>query len=145
MKNLAGKVAFVTGAAASRGMGHAIALRLAQEGANVVISDKFSAPKSLFPGDENWGGLDQEVKEIEALGSEGLAVLMDICNFQDIESAVAKTLEKFGRIDILVHAAAIRGPVGVPVVDLSEKDIRSIIETDLTASCLVAREWQAYG
>ena len=55
-KSLAGKVAFVTGAAAKRGMGRAIALRLAKEGAKVTVADKYPAPKSLFPGDEGWRG-----------------------------------------------------------------------------------------
>jgi NAD(P)-dependent dehydrogenase (short-subunit alcohol dehydrogenase family) len=139
MKNLEGKVAFITGAAAKRGIAHAIALRLAREGANVVITDKVAAPRSMFPGDENWGGLDEEVTEIKALGSDVLAMTMDICVSQEIDNAVAKTLDKFGKIDILVHAAAIRGPVGVPVVDLSEKDIRDVIDVDLVGSFLIAR------
>ena len=67
MNSLDGKVAMITGAASKRGMGHAIALKFAKEGADVVITDKFAAPKSLFPGDEKWGGLDEIVSEIEAL------------------------------------------------------------------------------
>ena len=62
---LSGKVAFVTGAAAKRGMGRAVALRLAQEGADVMVTDKFAAPKSAWAGDENWKGLEDVVKEIE--------------------------------------------------------------------------------
>ena len=65
---LSGKVAFVTGAAAKRGMGRAVALRLAQEGADVMVTDKFAAPKSAWAGDENWKGLEDVVKEIEGLG-----------------------------------------------------------------------------
>ncbi len=68
MDELAGKVAIVTGTASKRGMGHAIALRLAKEGADLVVMDKYAAPKSMFPGDEGWRGLDEEVEEIEALG-----------------------------------------------------------------------------
>jgi NAD(P)-dependent dehydrogenase (short-subunit alcohol dehydrogenase family) len=139
MNRLEGKVALVTGAASKRGMGHAIALRLAREGANIVIVDKYAAPRSLFPGDEGWGGLDAEVAEIEALGGEAMAIVVDISNSQEIDAAVAKTLERFGRIDILVHCAAIRGPVGVPVVDLSEKDIRAIIDVDLVGTFLISK------
>jgi NAD(P)-dependent dehydrogenase (short-subunit alcohol dehydrogenase family) len=139
MSSLSGKVAFITGAGSKRGMGHAIALKFAREGADIVITDKFAAPKSIFPGDVGWGGLDEEVKEINALGRQSLALIMDINVSQDIDKAVAKSLEKFGKIDILVHAAAIRGPVGVPVVDLSEKDIRTIIDIDLVASFLVCK------
>jgi NAD(P)-dependent dehydrogenase (short-subunit alcohol dehydrogenase family) len=127
MSSLEGKVAMVTGAASKRGMGHATALKLAREGADVVVTDKFDVPKSLFPGDEGWGGLDTIVAEIKALGRQALAATVDISVSQEIDTVLEKTLEKFGKIDILVHAAAIRGPVGVPVVDLSEQDIRAVI------------------
>jgi meso-butanediol dehydrogenase/(S,S)-butanediol dehydrogenase/diacetyl reductase len=139
MSSLKGKVAMITGAGSKRGMGRAIALRLAKEGANVVITDKYEAPKSMFPGDETWGGLTEEANEIKALGRDALAMTMDISSSQDIDNAVARTMAKFGRIDIFVHAAAIRGPVGVNLIDLSEKDIRAIIDVDLTASFLVCK------
>ena len=139
MSILKGKVAMVTGAASKRGMGHAIALRLAKEGADVIVTDKFAAPKSLFPGDEGWGGLNEIVNEIEAMGRKALAVTMDVNDSQEINAVVAKTLKQFGKIDILVHAAAIRGPVGVPVVDLAEKDIRAIMDVDLVGSFLICK------
>ncbi|MHB8105453.1 MAG: SDR family NAD(P)-dependent oxidoreductase, partial [Dehalococcoidales bacterium] len=128
MSSLKGKVAMVTGAASKRGMGHATALKLAKEGANVIVADKFAAPKSMFPGDEGWGGLDDIVKEVEGLGGKSMAVTLDINVSKEIDDAMEKILKKFGRLDILVHAAAIRGPVGVNVVDLTEKDIRTIID-----------------
>jgi NAD(P)-dependent dehydrogenase (short-subunit alcohol dehydrogenase family) len=139
MSSLKGKVAIVTGAGSKRGMGHAIALKFANEGADVVVIDKFAAPKSMFPGDENWGGLDEIVSEIEALGRKAMAATVDINVSKENEGIVAKTLEKFGKIDILVHAAAIRGPVGVPIIDLSEKDIRNIIDIDLVGSFLICK------
>jgi len=139
MNSLKGKVAMVTGAASKRGMGHATALKLAQEGANIIVADKFAAPKSMFPGDEGWGGLDEIVKEVEALGRKGMALTLDINVNKEIDVAMDKVLKKFGRLDILVHAAAIRGPVGVNVVDLSEKDIRSIIDIDLVGSFLICK------
>jgi NAD(P)-dependent dehydrogenase (short-subunit alcohol dehydrogenase family) len=139
MSSLKGKVALVTGAASKRGMGHAIALRLAKEGADVIVADKLPTPKSMFPGDEGWGGLDEIEKEIEGLGRKGLAVTMDINVSKEINAAMEKALKKFGKIDILVHAAAIRGPVGVNVIDLEEKDIRAIIDVDLVGSFLVCK------
>lgn len=139
MSNFTGKVAMVTGAASKRGMGHAIALRLAKEGADVVVMDKIAAPKSLFPGDEGWGGLDAIVGEIEAMGRKALAITMDISVSKEVDDSVAQTLKNFGKIDMLVHAAAIRGPVGVPVVDLSEQDIRAIIDVDLVGSFLICK------
>ncbi len=139
MSSLNGKVAMVTGAASKRGMGHAIALRLAGEGADVVVVDKFATPKSMFPGDEGWGGLDEIVKEIDATGRQAMALTMDINVSQEIDAGMDKVLKKFGKADILVHAAAIRGPVGVPIVDLSEKDIRAIIDVDLVGSFLICK------
>jgi len=139
MSSLKGKVALVTGAASKRGMGHAVAARLAREGADVVVADKFAAPRSLFPGDESWGGLDEIVKEIKSAGGQGLAVTLDINVVREIDAALEKILMKFGRIDILVHAAAIRGPVGFNVVDLPEKDIRSIIDVDLVGAFLICK------
>jgi NAD(P)-dependent dehydrogenase (short-subunit alcohol dehydrogenase family) len=139
MSSLEGKTALVTGAASKRGMGHAVAIKLAKEGADVIVADKFAAPKSMFPGDENWGGLDEIVKEISAMGRKGLAVTLDINVNREIDAAMDKILKQFGKLDILVHAAAIRGPVGVPIVDLSEKDIRAIIDVDLVASFLVCK------
>ena len=139
MMSLEGKVALITGAGSKRGMGHAIALKLASEGADIIITDKYAVPKSMFPGDETWGGLNAEVAEIKALGRDTLALTMDVSNSQEIDEAVAKSLEKFGKIDIMVHAAGIRGPVGIPVVDLSEKDIRAVIDIDLVASFLLCK------
>ena len=139
MSSLKGKVALVTGAAAKRGMGHAIALRMAKEGADVVIADKFPKPTSMFPGDENWGGLDEIVQEVEALGQKALALTMDIADSKSIDEGMNKALKKFGGVDILIHAAAIRGPVGVNLIDLPEKDIRSVIDIDLTGAFLICK------
>jgi NAD(P)-dependent dehydrogenase (short-subunit alcohol dehydrogenase family) len=136
---LKGKVALVTGAASKRGMGHAIALKLAGEGANVVVADKFASPKSFFPGDEGWGGLDAEVSEIKALGRDAMSTVLDVANSLDVDRVVANVVQKMGKIDILVHCAAIRGPVGVPVVDLDEKDWRNIVDIDLTGAYLVSK------
>ncbi|MFA5308502.1 MAG: SDR family oxidoreductase [Dehalococcoidales bacterium] len=139
MSSLQGKTALVTGAASKRGMGHAIAIKLAKEGADVIVADKFATPKSMFPGDEKWGGLEEIVREIKALGRKGLALTLDINVNREIEAAMGKILEQFGRLDILVHAAAIRGPVGVNVIDLAEKDIRSVIDIDLVGAFLVCK------
>ena len=139
MNSLKDKVALITGAASKRGMGHAIALRLAGEGANVVVVDKFAAPRSLFPGDEGWGGLNAVIAEIESLGKEALAVVADINNSQEVEAAIAKVLERFGKIDILVHCAAIRGPVTTPIVELAEGDWRKVLDINLTGAFLISK------
>lgn len=139
MNSLESKVALVTGAASKRGMGHAIALRLAGEGANIVVIDKFDNPRSLFPGDENWGGLNEIVTEVESLGGKALAVTADISKSQDIDDIIAKTEKKFGKIDILVHCAAIRGSTTTPLVEIDEKDWKAMMDVNLTGSFLLAK------
>ncbi len=134
-----GKVAFVTGAAAKRGMGHAIALRLAREGADVVVNDKFAAPKSMWQGDENWRGLDDVVAEIEAMGRQSLAVVAGVEDSKGMEAAVKAALDKFNRIDILVNCAGIRGPVGVPVVEGDEADWRQLFEVNSIGPFVVSK------
>ena len=139
MKSLMGKVALVTGAASKRGMGRAVAVRLAGEGANVVILDKYAAPKSIWPGDEGWGGLDAVAGEIQALGREALAIVADVSSSQEVDRAVAKALEKFGKIDILVHCGGIRGSMSTPILELAEKDWKTILDVNLTGSFLISK------
>jgi NAD(P)-dependent dehydrogenase (short-subunit alcohol dehydrogenase family) len=139
MSDLKGKVAFVTGTASKRGMGHAIALRLAKEGADVIVVDKFAAPKSMFPGDEGWKGLDAEVDEIKALGRKSMAVVMDVAKAADVDAAVADSIAKMGKIDILVHCAAVRGPVGTPLVDHTEKDWQDCMNINVIGTFLLSK------
>jgi len=134
-----GKKAFVTGAGTKRGMGRAIALRLASAGADVAILDKYAAPRSNFPGDEAWGGLSEEVEEIKALGVDGLAITADIASSSECSEAVARVLDRFKAIDLFVHAAAIRGPVNVPVVDYTEKDWKDQMDVNLTGSFFITK------
>jgi NAD(P)-dependent dehydrogenase (short-subunit alcohol dehydrogenase family) len=139
MSSLEGKVALVTGTASKRGMGRAVALRLAREGADVIVTDKFPAPKSLFPGDEGWRGLDAEVEEIRALDRKAMSVVLDVANGQEVDAAVAKTIENFGKIDILVHCAAVRGPVGTPLVDHTEKDWRDCLDVNVMGTFFLSK------
>jgi len=139
MGSLNGKVALVTGAASKRGMGHAVALRLAKEGADVAVLDKYAAPQSIWPGDEGWGGLNAVVEEVKALGKKGLALVADVSSGKEVDDAVAKTLAKFKKIDVLVHCGGIRGAMTKPIVDLSEEEWRAIIDINLTGSFLIAK------
>jgi meso-butanediol dehydrogenase / (S,S)-butanediol dehydrogenase / diacetyl reductase len=137
--SLSGKVAFVTGAAAKRGMGRAVALRMAMEGADVVVTDKFAAPKSAWAGDEDWKGLDDVVKEIEALGRKGLAAVAGVEDTKEVDAAVKAAIDKFGRIDILVNCAGTRGPVGVSIVDGDEKDWRLMFDVNSLGTMIVSK------
>jgi meso-butanediol dehydrogenase / (S,S)-butanediol dehydrogenase / diacetyl reductase len=139
MNSLKGKVALVTGAGSKKGMGRAVAVQLAADGADVVIVDKFAAPKSIWPGDEGWKGLDAVAEEIEAQGRKTLAIVADVSVGEDVDAVVAKTLEKFGKIDILVHCVGVRGPVPVPIVELDEKTWRMLLDVNLTGAFLISK------
>ncbi len=139
MSGLDGKVALVTGVAAKRSMGRAIAVQLAKDGAHVAVADKLATPKSIWPGDEGWKGLDAVVAEIEAGGRRGLALTADVSAAADVEAMVARTAAELGPIDILVHCVGIRGPVPVPVVDLDEATWRMLLDVNLTGAFLVAK------
>lgn len=96
---LQNKTVLITGG--SRGIGKAIALRLAQEGANIVI-----AAKTVDPHPKLEGTIYTAAQEIEALGVKVLPLQVDIRYEDQIEQAVAKTVETFGGIDILVNNAS---------------------------------------
>jgi citronellol/citronellal dehydrogenase len=97
--SLDGKTIFITGA--SRGIGLAIGLRCARGGANVVIAAKTTEPHPKLPGTIHTAAAD-----IEAAGGKALAVEADIRYEDQIESAVAKAVEHFGGIDVLVNNAS---------------------------------------
>ncbi len=111
MTTLAGKTIFITGA--SRGIGKAIALRAAQDGANVVITGKTSAPHAKLPGT-----IHSAAEEVEAAGGQALAVQMDLRDAEQVRAAVQQTVDRFGGIDVLINnASAIRltGTLHTPV------------------------------
>ncbi len=93
------KTVFITGA--SRGIGKAIALRLAQEGANIVV-----AAKSVEENAKLGGTIFSAAEEIEAAGGKALPVPCDIRSEEQIQNAVDKTVSAFGRIDIVVNNAS---------------------------------------
>lgn len=119
MHSLSGKVALVTGAAGERGIGRAIATRLAEEGADVAVSDIVALPHGK--GETGWGGLPQVVREIEALGRRCTGILADVTCADQVEHMVRQTVADLGRIDVFVSNAASRpGRDRVLVVDLDE-------------------------
>ena len=97
--SLAGKRIFITGG--SRGIGLAIALRAAQDGAQIAIAAKTAEANPKLPGT-----IFSAAKEIEAAGGTALPIQCDIRDEAKIESAIAKTAEAFGGIDILVNNAS---------------------------------------
>ncbi|HQR11611.1 MAG TPA: NAD(P)-dependent oxidoreductase [Casimicrobiaceae bacterium] len=99
MADLAGKTLFVSGG--SRGIGLAIALRAARDGANVAIAAKTDAPNPKLPGT-----IHTAAAEIEAAGGHALPIACDIRDEASVRAAVSATVAKFGGIDILVNNAS---------------------------------------
>ena len=139
MNDLSDKVALVTGVGAKRGMGRAIAVQLAREEADMVIIDKYAVPKSIWPGDEDWGGLDTVAEEIKSQGRKVLAKVADVSNSKEVDEIVSATMKKFGKIDILVHCVGIRGPIPTPIVDLDEETWKTVLDINLTGAFLCTK------
>jgi 3-oxoacyl-[acyl-carrier protein] reductase len=95
MGKLDGKVALVTGS--GRNIGRATALKLAEEGAHVVVNAR-----------SNQAEADAVVREARGLGVKALAVIADVAQRDQVEAMAAKALSEFGRVDILINNAAIR-------------------------------------
>ena len=143
MYNLSGKAALVTGTSNKRGLGRGIALRLASEGADVVVSDKYKPLKDLTPWEreEGWRGLESLVTEIEALGHRGLAITADISKSQEVNNMVEKAVQEFGKIDILVNNASLIGRdiPNTPVVDMNEEVWHKTIAVNLSGVFLMCK------
>jgi citronellol/citronellal dehydrogenase len=99
MASLKGKTLFITGA--SRGIGLAIALRAARDGANIVIAAKTAEPHAKLPGT-----IHTAAAEIEEAGGQALPVVCDIRDDQAVADAVAAAVKQFGGIDIVVNNAS---------------------------------------
>lgn len=99
MADLKGKTLFISGG--SRGIGLAIALRAAQDGANVIIAAKTAEPHPKLPGT-----IHTAAEEIEKVGGKALAVACDIRSEDAVESAVQQGVDKFGGIDICINNAS---------------------------------------
>lgn len=99
MSNMRGKTAFITGS--SRGIGKAIALRLAKEGANVIV-----AAKTITPHPKLEGTIFTAAQDIEKAGGKALAVQLDIRKEELIKEAIDKAVQHFGGIDILINNAS---------------------------------------
>jgi NAD(P)-dependent dehydrogenase (short-subunit alcohol dehydrogenase family) len=142
MSPLAGKIALVSGCARARGFGRAIARRLAQAGADLLLTD--ISPSGLKvveskPDDEETG-LDRAVEEIQRMGRRASYAVADVRSHQSVNEAVDKALVTFGRLDILVNnAAAAPGADRVPFVELSEDAWDTVIDTNLKGPFLLTR------
>jgi citronellol/citronellal dehydrogenase len=128
MSSLKGKTLFITGA--SRGIGLAIGLRAARDGANVAIAAKTAEPNPKLPGT-----VFTAAQEIDAAGGKGLALVCDIRFEDQIAAAVAKTVETFGGIDILVNNASAISLTGTEHTPMKRYDLMHQINTRGTFAC----------
>jgi len=117
MDTFKGKVALVTGG--SSGLGAATALHFASEGAKVVIAARRSEQS------------ESVLRQIEALGSEGLYVQTDVSRSADVQVMVDAALTRFGRIDCAVNNAGVTGPVRTPVASVEEEQWDSLMNVNL--------------
>jgi NAD(P)-dependent dehydrogenase (short-subunit alcohol dehydrogenase family) len=121
--DLKGKVVIITGA--RRGMGRSHAIAFAKEGAKVVVSDI------------SLEDCEKVVKEIKKLGGEAMAVKCDVSKKEEVEEMVRKTIEKWGRIDVLVNNAAIAQ--FKPFLEMTEEDWDRTMDINLKGYFLCAQ------
>jgi citronellol/citronellal dehydrogenase len=122
MASLEGKVLFITGA--SRGIGKAIALRAAKDGARIVIAAKTAEPHPKLPGT-----IYTAAEEIEKAGGKALPLMVDIRHEDQIASAVAEAVAKFGGIDICVNNASAISLTGTLETPMKRFDLMHSINT----------------
>jgi len=120
--SLRGKTLFITGA--SRGIGLAIGLRAARDGANVVIAAKTAEPNPKLPGT-----VYSAAAEIEAAGGKALPLVCDIRFEDQVQASVAKAVETFGGIDILVNNASAISLTNTESTDMKRYDLMHGINT----------------
>jgi NAD(P)-dependent dehydrogenase (short-subunit alcohol dehydrogenase family) len=123
---LAGQVAIVVGGA--RGIGEAIAHTFAREGASLVLVDL----EKMKPQ------LDEVVQSITQMGGKAINVVGDCTDDNQVNQIVDETMHRWGRIDVLVNSAGLRGPL-VPVQDISEQEWDSVLAVNLKAVFLCCK------
>jgi citronellol/citronellal dehydrogenase len=128
MSTLEGKTLFITGA--SRGIGKAIALRAARDGANVVVAAKTAEPHPKLPGT-----IHSAAEEIEQAGGRALACVVDVRSEEQIQQAVDAAVAKFGGIDVLVNNASAISLTGTLQTPMKRFDLMHQINTRGTYAC----------
>lgn len=128
---LAGKTVLITGG--SRGIGEAIALRLAAAGANIVIAAKSDAPQPKLTGT-----IYSVIDEVEKLGAQGLAIKCDVRDEDSIQNAVQQAVERFGGIDILINNASAISLTDTAHTAMKRYDLMMDVNTRGTFACVQA-------
>lgn len=141
-RELADKVAIVTGAGRLRGIGRATANVLARMGADVVVTGTGRDP-STFPPDEQqvgWRDIESTADEVRSHGVKALPIVMDVTDSDEVQALVDRTVAELGRVDILINnAAAPYGEDRVPVVEVDQSVFRRVLEVKVVGTFLCAR------
>jgi 3-oxoacyl-[acyl-carrier protein] reductase len=119
------KIAIVTGG--GKGMGKEFSLAFAREGAHVVVCAR------------NVSELEKVASEIKAMGRRSLSLSMDVTNESSVEAAVKRTVDEFGRIDILANTAGVIGPIEMMGTHVSVADFESVWRTNTLGTFLTNR------
>ena len=134
MTRLAGRVALVTGAGRYRGIGRAIVLRLADEGADVVVTAR-ARDASTFPPHEQeigWKGIESVAEEVRGMGRRALAVDCDVTDKDDLQRTVDAAVAELGGIDILVNNAALPSEAGAaPILEMTDENWYETVDVNL--------------
>ena len=128
MNSLSGKTLFISGA--SRGIGLAVALRAARDGANITIAAKTAVPHSKLPGT-----IYTAAKEIEEAGGQALPCIVDIRDDDKVQKAVDKTVNAFGGIYILINNASAISLTGTLQTPMKRFDLMHQINARGTYLC----------
>jgi NAD(P)-dependent dehydrogenase (short-subunit alcohol dehydrogenase family) len=142
MRGLEDKVAVVTGAARQRGIGRAIALRLAEEGCHVVVTGYPRSPES-YPDTERevgWQGVPSVAEEIADMGRRSLGLEGDVASPEDVDALTAAVRAEFGRCDVLVNNAALPSEAGAaPILDMDDANWFRTVDVNLNGLYLITR------
>lgn len=135
MGSLAGKTAVITGSGRRKGLGEAIALRLAKDGANIVISD-LGASRDAATTDEHIGSTDEMeaiAADIRAFGVEASTKTCDVRSLAEVRDLAQHAVNQHGALDIWVNNAGI-GYIMKPLLEVEEADWRAVIDVNLTGA-----------
>ena len=142
MPELDGKVAIVTGAGRLRGIGRGAAVAFARLGADVVITGTGRDP-ARYPDDEKavgWRDIESTAAQVRAEGARALPLVVDVADADSVRQMVERTIDEFGRIDILVNNAAYaRGPDRVPIADVPQSIFQRVLDVKITGTYLCSK------
>lgn len=131
MSTLKNKVVFITGA--SRGIGRAMALRFAAEGANIVITGKTTEPQPTLEGT-----IHSVADEVRALGVQALPIMLDVRDEDNVLQAVEQTVAQFGGIDVLVNNASAINMSSILELPMKRYDLLMSVNVRATYLCAKA-------